>query len=89
MKLTKLKLKEIIQDEIQKLNEARKRVKMQIPEVEKRKTKKILDKLRLKTGKDYDFGAGKGSNFILDLDIRYLDDVLELLIVNKVRVRGV
>ena len=88
VKLTRSRLKEIIQDEIQKLNEAGKMILFQIPETDKRKTKKILDKLRLKTGKDYDFGVGKGSNFILALNKQYQDDVLELLIINKVRVRG-
>ena len=43
-------------------------VQLQIKEIEKKKVKKILDKLKLKMGKHYDFGAGKGSTFVLELD---------------------
>ena len=38
--------------------------------------------------KYYDYGAGKGSTFILDLDKKIADKVLELLIQNRVRVKG-
>ena len=69
------------------LNEA-KMVQLQIKEIEKKKVKKILDKLRLKMGKNYDFGAGKGSTFILELDKKFEDKVLEMLINNRINVRG-
>jgi len=87
MKLTKQRLKEIIKEEIINLREA-KMVQWQIKEIEKKKVKKILDKLRLKMGKDYDFGAGKGSIFILELDKKYENKVLELLINNRINVQG-
>ena len=47
MKLTKQRLKEIIIEEIKNLRED-KMVQLQIKEIEKRKVKKILDKLKLK-----------------------------------------
>ena len=76
MKLTKQPLKEIYERMFGTLNEA-KMVQFQIKEIEKKKVKKILDKLRLKMGKNYDFGAGKGSTFIL-----------ELLVKNRIQVSG-
>ena len=87
MKITKQKLREIIKEEIRNLSEA-KMVQLQIKEIEKKKVKKILDKLRLKMGKNYDFGAGKGSTFILELDKKFEDKVLEMLINNRINVRG-
>ncbi len=70
-----------------KLNEG-KMVQLQIKEIEKRKVKKILDKLRLKMGKHYDFGVGKGATFILELDTKFEDKVLEMLIKNRINVQG-
>ena len=70
-----------------KLNEG-KMVQFQIKEIEKKKVKKILDKLKLKMGKHYDFGAGKGSTFILELDKKFEDKVLEMLIKNRINVQG-
>jgi len=70
-----------------KLNEG-KMVQLQIKEIEKKKVKKILDKLRLKMGKNYDFGAGKGSTFVLELDTKFEDKVLEMLINNRINVQG-
>jgi cyclopropane fatty-acyl-phospholipid synthase-like methyltransferase len=87
MKLTKQRLKEIIKEEIRNLSEA-KMVQLQIKEIEKKKVKKILDKLRLKMGKHYDFGVGKGSTFILELDTKFEDKVLEMLINNRINVQG-
>ena len=69
------------------LTEAR-RTQLQIPESDKKMVNKILKKLRLKPGKHYDFGAGKGSTFILDLDKKVADKVLELLIQKRVKVKG-
>ena len=83
MKLTKSKLKEIIREEIELLNEAR-RMTLQITNWDRKRVQKILDKLRLKPNRDYDFGAGKGSTFILDFDKKHLDNVLELFIKNDV-----
>ena len=71
-----------------KLNEG-KMVQFQIKEIEKKKVKKILDKLRLKMGKNYDFGASRhGATFVLELDKKFEDKVLEMLIKNRINVRG-
>ena len=87
MKITKQRLVEIIREEIRNLHEA-KMVQLQIKEIEKKKVKKILDKLKLKMGKNYDFGAGKGSTFVLELDTKFEDKVLEMLIKNRINVQG-
>ena len=88
MKLTRLKLKEIIREEIKKIRTEQKRVQFSIPMSDQRAVTKVMQKLRLKSGKDYDYGVGRGSTFVLDLDTKYEDRVLELLIKNRVRVNG-
>ena len=87
MKLTKQRLREIIKGEIRNLREA-KMVQWQIKDMDKGKARKILDKLRLKMGKDYDFGVGKGATFILELDKKFENKVLEIFIKNRINVRG-
>ena len=69
------------------LTEAR-RTQLQIPESDKKMVIKILSKMKLKSGKHYDLGVGKGATFILDLDKTVADKVLELLIQKRVRVKG-
>ena len=88
MKLTKQRLKEIIKEEIKNLREA-KMVQWEIKDRDKRKVSKILDKLRLKMGKNYDFGASRhGATFVLELDKKFEDKVLELFIKNRINVQG-
>ena len=121
MKLTKTRLKQIIREEIQKLNERKivvtpiskikdvkkkvkngevtyrglgikdlmegKRIQFIIPMRDRKKTAQVLKKTRLKVGQDYDFGAGKGSTFILDIDDSYRDKFLELAITNNIGVK--
>jgi len=70
-----------------KLNEG-KMVQWEIRDRDKKKVSKILDKLRLKMGKDYDFGVGRGATFILGLDRKYQNKVLELFIKNRINVQG-
>ena len=83
MKITKQRLKEIIREEI--LKEA-KQVQLQIPIREKLKVDKILQKkLRLKVGRHYEIGVGRSGTFILELDTKYQDKVLELFIKNRIR----
>ena len=65
-----------------------KMIQFKIKEMDKRKVRKMLDKLRLKMGKDYDFGVGKGATFILDLDRKYQNKVLELFMKNRINVQG-
>ena len=43
---------------------------------------------KYKEGKHYDFGAGKGATFILELDTKFEDKVLEMLIKNRINVQG-
>ena len=63
-------------------------VQLNIPESDKRMVGKVLKVLKLKMGKDYDYGSGKGANFTLELDERFYNKVLDMLIKNKVRVTG-
>ena len=65
-----------------------KTIQFKIKEIDKRKVRKILDKLKLKMGKNYDFGVGKGATFILDLDRKYQNKVLEIFIKNRINVQG-
>ena len=88
MKLTKQRLREIIKEEIQNLREGKRR-QLQIPIIDKIKVNKILKKLRFKIGKDYDVGVGKGATFILDVDQKILDKLLDVLISNRIRVSEV
>ena len=71
-----------------KLNECKRR-QLQIPIIDKIKVDKIMKKLRLKIGKDYDVGVGKGSTFILDVDQKVLDKLLDILVSNRIRVNEV
>ena len=88
MKITKQRLREIIKEEIRNLSEGKRR-QLQIPIIDKIKVNKILKKLRLKIGKDYDVGVGKGATFILDVDQKVLDKLLDVLIANRIRVSEV
>ena len=85
MKLTRQRLKEIIKSEIQKLNEVKRR-ELKIPTMDKIKTDKVLKKLKLKLGKDYDMGYGDRNTFLLDIDVKHLDKVITYLMQNRVRV---
>ncbi|MBC8427944.1 MAG: hypothetical protein H8D94_00575 [Candidatus Pelagibacter sp.] len=87
MKLTKTRLKQIIREEIQKLNEA-KRAKFIIPMTDRKKTAQVLKRTRLKVGQDYDFGVGKGSTFILDIDAYYKNKFVELAIKHDIGVKS-
>ena len=65
-----------------------KRVQFIIPMRDRKKTAQVLNKTRLKMGRDYDYGAGKGSTFILDIDTNYRDKFLELAIKYDLGVRS-
>ena len=71
-----------------KLTEA-KRVQLKIPIRDRKKVVNILQKkLRLKIMKDFDYGGSKGSYFFIDLDKKFYNKVLELLIKNRIKVHG-
>ena len=86
MKITKSQIQKIIREEIKRLREA-KRETLVISKYDQNRVKKILDKLRLKSGREYDFGVGQGSAFLLDIDDRYFDKALEAFIKADVKVR--
>ena len=87
MKLTKSKLNQLVIEQVQYLMEGGKMVQWQIPVKDKLKVDKILKKSGGKIGKNYDIGVGKAGTFILDLDRKYEDKVLELLIKNRIKVK--
>ena len=64
-----------------------KRQQLSIPVTDKLKTDKILKKLRLKPGKDYDVGVGSRNSFILDVEGKHLDKIITLLMKQRIRVR--
>ena len=64
-----------------------KRIKLKIPIIDKLKVDKILKgKLKLKVGKDFDYGVGPGATFILDLNNKTLNKALDMLVANRIRV---
>ena len=65
-----------------------KRVQLILPVRERKRADVLLKKLRLKSGVDYDYGVGKGATFIIDLDKKYYNKVLELFISKNIQVRG-
>ena len=66
-----------------------KRVQLKIPIRDRKKVVNILQKkLRLKIMKDFDYGGSKGSYFFVDLDKKFYNKVLELLIKNRIKVHG-
>ena len=71
---------------VQSLTEGKRR-QLEIPVMDKIKTDKILKSMRMKYGKHYDIGVGKRNSFILDVDVKYLDKLLSLLMKYRVRVR--
>jgi len=81
------KVRQIVRETIKDLMEA-KMVQWQIPDSDKKIVMTILKKLKLKSGKDYDFGVGKGATFVLELDKKYENKVLEMLLQKRVRIHG-
>ena len=97
---TKGDLKNLFQKTINKLEKQYKRIKegkltegkrvqLKIPIRDRKKVVNILQKkLRLKIMKDFDYGGSKGSYFFVDLDKKFYNKVLELLIKNRIKVHG-
>ncbi len=86
MKLTKSKLKKLVMEQFI-LSEGGKMVQWQIPVRDKLKVDKILKKSGGKIGKNYDIGVGKAGTFVLELDRKFEDKVLELFIKNRIQVK--
>jgi len=81
------KVRQVIRETIRDLMEG-KRIQFIIPIKDRKKTVQILKKTRLKAGQDYDFGAGRGATFILDIEDSYRDKFLELAIINNIGIRS-
>ena len=85
--LTEGKIRKIIRKVIkEQLNEAKRR-ELEIHVRDKIKVDKILKKLRLKSGKDYDIGAGSSRSFMLDVDVKHLDNVITIFMKNRISVK--
>jgi len=66
-----------------------KMVKLLLPVKDRKKVVHILQKqLKLKISKDFEYGGQKGSNFVIELDKKLEDKVLELFMKSKIKVRG-
>ena len=80
------KIRQVIRETIKDLMEGKRR-QLEIPVIDKIKVDKILKKLRLKSGKDYDIGYGSSRSFILDIDVKHLDKVVTIFMKNRIQVK--
>ena len=80
------KVRQVIRETIKDLMEA-KIVRFEIPMKDKKKVQAIVKKLKLKDNKDYAI-YGSGKTFEMELDSKYEDKVLELLMKMNIKVRG-
>lgn len=80
------KVRQVIRETIKDLMEA-KIVRFEIPMKDKKKVQVIVKKLKLKDNKDYAI-YGSGKTFEMELDSKYEDKVLELLMKMNIKVRG-
>ena len=84
MKITKQRLKEIIREEINKLNEG---YPLEIPVKDKLKVDKILKLMKLKPSKDWTTRFGGRNIFILDIkNEKYFDKVVGALMKARIKV---
>ena len=88
-KRSESKLRESIRTIISQLIIEGKSRQLQIPIMDKLKVDKILKKNRLKIRKDYDIGVGKGATFILDVDQKVLNKILDVFVSNRIRVNEI
>ena len=80
------KVRQVIRETIKDLMEA-KIVRVEIPMKDKKKVQVIVKKLKLKDNKDYAI-YGSGKTFEMELDSKYEDKVLELMMKMNIKVRG-
>ncbi len=80
------KVRQVIRETIKDLMEGRRR-ELEIHVMDKIKVDKILQKLRLKSGKDYDIGYGSSRSFMLDIDVKHLDKVITIFMKNRIQVK--
>ena len=66
-----------------------KMIHLKMPVSDRKKVVHILVKqLKLKIGKDFEYGGDKGANFIIELDKKFQNKVLDLLLKSGVKVHG-
>ena len=80
------KIRQTIREPIKDLMEGS-IVKFEIPMKDKKKVEMVVKKLKLKDTKDYSI-YGSGKTFEMELDSKYEDKVLELLMKMNIKVRG-
>ena len=81
--LAEQKLRKVIREII---TEAKRR-ELEIHVRDKIKVDKILKKLKLKPGRDYDVGFGSSRSFMLDIDVKHLDKVVATFMQNRINVK--
>jgi len=79
-------VRQLVKETIKDLMEE-KRVQLILPAKERKRADILLKRLKLKSGIDFDYGVGKGTTFIIDLDKKYYNKVLELFISKDIQVR--
>jgi len=80
------KIRQTIRETIKDLMEGS-IVRWEIPMKDKKKVEMVVKKLKLKDTKDYSI-HGSGKTFEMELDSKYEDKVLELLMKMNIKVRG-
>ena len=80
------RIRQVIRETIKDLMEG-KIVRFEIPMKDKKKVQAVVKKLKLKDNKDYSI-YGSGKTFEMELDSKYEDKVLELLMKMNIKVRG-
>ena len=80
------KIRKLVREAIRDLMEAKRR-ELEIHVRDKIKVDKILKKLRLKPGKDYDIGVGSSRSFMLDVDVEHLDELITIFMKNRIQVK--
>ena len=87
--LTENNIRKVVRKTIGNITEGGKMIQLQIPIKDKLKVDKILKKSGGKIGKNYDIGVGKTGTFVLELDRKLENKILELMIKNRVQVREI
>ena len=83
------KLREAIREIIKEQLNEDKMVKLILPIKDRKKVVHILQKqLKLKITKDFEYGGQKGSDFVIELDKKFENKVIELFMKSKIKVRG-
>jgi len=82
-----IQVRQLVRETIKDLMEGN-RIQFIIPYKDRKKVAQVLQKTKLKMGKDYDFGVGKGATFLLDIDSSYRNKFVELAIKHNIGVRS-